>query len=315
MRALVIHLGEGSTHILLASTRRQDLEAAPTPRTFLFESRPPQEEEHHNRLFVMHDEQIRNGADLSLRYLGHLQDELRVSMLRQAAETLDHFRSLAEVVTVAVSASLLTSPRRPAEDPLVADFQQQLGVDLHVLTPQDEGLWMLRGVRGIYPSGELACVAPGFWRSLGVWEEPGRVPRLLDWEAGTSRMPEGLDQGGERLFPGFRAPPGQPLFISGEHAWLLGALQLGLTFHDLDLLDEAEWDAAGLRKLEELLAGLSVPERNLIPMVGQHGDSLLEALRLCRRLLAESGGTRVRVCSRGLTHGLASHLFYEGRRS
>jgi hypothetical protein len=316
MRALVIHLGEGSTHILLATSRRLDLSTAPAPRVnALNPSSTPVEEERHDRLYVIHDELIRNGADLSLRYLGRLQDDLRTSLLRQAAEALQRFRNLAEAMTVAVSASLLTVPEHPAADPLVAEFLQELNVDLRVLKPQDECLWLLRGVRGLHPSGELACVAPGFWRSLGASEDPGRMPRLLDWEVGSSRMPENLDLTEERLFPGFRTPAGQPLYLAGEHGWLLGALHQGLTFHDLDLLDEAELDLAALRKLEEMLAGLSVSERNLIPMVGQHGDSLLEALRISRRMLHECGGTSLRVCSRGLAHGLALHLFYEGRRS
>lgn len=315
MRALVIHLGEGSTHILLATTRRSDLAEAPAPRASLLEPRPSPEEEHHDRLFVMHDEQIRNGADLSLRYLDRLQDELRESLLRQAADGLQRFRSVAEAVTVAISSSLLSTPAQPDADPLVAAFQAQLEVTLRVLKPADEGLWTLRGVRGLHSSGELACVVPGYWRTLAVWEEPGRVPRLLDCDVGTSRIPDDLEQSETPLVAGFHTPTGRPLYLTGEHGWLLGALRMGLTFHDLDLLDEAEFDLAGLRQVEELLSGLTVAQRNLIPMVGGRGDSLLEALRICRRLLRESAGSRLRVCSRGLTHGLASHLFYEGRQS
>jgi hypothetical protein len=314
VRALVIHVGEGSTHVLLATTRRADL-SADTPRASLLEPRLPEEEEHHDRLFAMHDQWLRNGADLSLRYLEHIQEDLREALLRQAAEAILHFRDMADSVTVAVSASLLADPARPAADPLVEAFQSQLGVELRVLSPEDEALWILRGVRGIYPSGELGCVAPGLWRSHGAWEEPGRAPRLLHWPVGCTRMPDLQDNGAGRHLPGLRAPQGQPLFLTGGHGWLLGALQLGLTFHDPELLDEAELDLHGLKRLEELLAGLSVAERNLIPMVGQQGDSLPDALALARRMLQESGAERLRLCHRGLTHGLASHLFYEGRRA
>jgi hypothetical protein len=313
VRALVIHVGEGSTHVLLATTRRADL-SADTPRPTLLDPHV-QEEEHHDRLFVMHDQWLRNGADLSLRYLDHIQEDLREALLRQAAEAILHFRDMADAVTVALSASLLAPGIRLEEDPLVAAFQSQLGLAIRVLTPQDEALWILRGVRGIYPSGELGCVAPGLWRSHGAWEEPGRAPLLLHWPLGASRMPDLQDTGDVRQLPGLRAPRDQPLYLTGGHGWLLGALQLGLTFHDPELLDEAELDLHALKRLEELLLGLSVAERNLIPMVAQQGDSLPDALALARRMLQESGATRLRLCHRGLTHGLASHQFYEGRKT
>jgi len=314
VRALVIHVGEGATHVLLATTRRGDLRAD-APRANILEPRPPEEEEHHDRLFAMHDQWLRNGADLSLRYLDHIQDDLRETLLRQAAEAVLRFQGMADAVTVAMSASLLAPRGRQGDDPLVAAFQSQLGHTIRALSPQDEALWILRGVRGIYPSGELGCVAPGLWCSHGAWEEPGRAPLLLHWPVGCSRMPDLRDNIGERHMPGLRAPKDKPLFLTGGHGWLLGALQLGLTFHDPELLDEAELDPHALKRLEELLAGLSVAERNLIPMVGQQGDSLPDALGLARRMLQESGASRLRICHRGLTHGLASHLFYEGRKA
>jgi|GEM_PF-3203739 len=317
MRALVIHIGEGSTHILLATTRRRDLlEHAGAKRPNLLEGAVAStlDEDRHDRLFVVHDQQVRNGADISLKHLGHVRGDLRENLLRQAAEALHHYRALADECTVAISASLLDGP--VVDDPLAADFQVQLGVELHVLPPQDEALWMLRGVRGIYPSGDIACVQAGHWRALGAWEIPGRAPLLLQWELGSSRPPA---QDASQAFHGLRPPSGAPasfgdaLFITGEHAWLAATLHLGLTFHDMDLLDETRLGDKELRRLEDLLAGLSVDERNLIPMIARQGDCLPAALALLRRLLTESGAESLHVCSRGVAHGLASHLFYEGR--
>jgi hypothetical protein len=317
MRALVVHIGEGSTHILLATTRRRDLlEHAGARRPNLLEgpATGTLDEDRHDRLYVIHDEQIRNGADVSLKHLGRVRYDLRESLLRQAAEALHHYRALADDCTVALSVALLDGP--VADDPLTREFQSQLGLDLHLLAPQDEALWMLRGVRGIYPSGDMACVQAGHWRSLGAWEIPGRAPLLLQWELGSSRMPESTTP---LAFTSLRPPSGAPaafgdaLFITGEHAWLAASLHIGLTFHDMDLLDETHLQEQDLRRMEELLASLSVDERNLIPMVGRQGDSLPAALALLRRLLKESGCASLRVCSRGVAHGLASHLFYEGR--
>jgi hypothetical protein len=184
-------------------------------------------------------------------------------------------------------------------------------MELRVLTPADEALWLLRGVRGIYPTGELACVQTGHWRTVGAWEIPGRLPQLQNWACGCSRPAD--PAAGGAAFPGLRSPTGQPLYVAGEHVWQCAALHIGLTFHNMDLLDDTILDDKDLRGLDGLLGGLSIEERNLIPMVGGQGDCLPEALRLLRQLLAESGATRLQVCSRGLAHGLASHLLYEGR--
>jgi hypothetical protein len=317
MRALVVHIGEGSTHILLATTRRRDLlEHAGARRPNLLEGSVAGalDEDRHDRLYIIHDQQIRNGADLSLKHLGRVRYDLRESLLRQAAEALHHYRGLAEECTVALSATLLDGA--VADDPLAREFQSQLGLDLHILGPQDEALWMLRGVRGIYPSGDIACVQAGHWRSLGAWEIPGRAPLLLHWEVGSTRMP---DEARAMAFTGLRPPSGAPaafgdaLYITGESAWLAAALHLGLTFHDMDLLDETQLGEGELSRMEDMLEALSVEERNLIPMIGRQGDSLPSALALLRRLLKESGCAALRVCSRGVAHGLASHLFYEGR--
>ena len=314
MRALVVHIGEGSTHILLATTRRQDLQVQVGRRraNFLQSLGGPEEEERHDHLYVMHDQQVRNGADLSLLYLAQLKPDLREALLHQAVEAVQHFKDMPEVVNVAISSSLLQHPAKPTDDPVVAAFQEQTGLKLRVLDPEDEALWMLRGVRGIYPAGELACAQVGHWRTLGAWERPGRVPRLNSWPAGVNRPPEIL---GKSLFPDLGAPAGRPLYVTGELAWLTAALQIGLTFHDMDLLDETVLDDQSLDKLWFLLESLSVEQRDMIPMTGHQGDCLPGALRLLRQLRKESGAEQLQVCSRGVVHGLASHLFYEGRRA
>lgn len=312
MRALVVHVGEGSTHILLATTRRRDLLEEQTARhPGIHEPVVAEEDGRHDHLYVMHDQLLRNGADLSLLYRGRVEPDLRQSLLLQAADAVQRFREMPQAILVAMSAGLFEPGAAPADDPLVVEFQECTGLEPRVLQAQDEALWMLRGVRGIYPSGELACAAPGHWRCLGAWEQPGRVPQLRSWEAGASR-PAAVPG---RRFAELTAPRDQPLFVTGELAWLAAALSIGLTFHDMDLLDETRLDATELERLSALLDGFSVEERNLIPMVGHQGDCLPEGLRLLRGLLYESGAEHLHVCSRGVAHGLASHLFYEGRRA
>lgn len=314
MRALVVHIGEGGTQILLASTHREDLAPALAHRAArLFEGAAPPAARGHDRLHTMHDQTIRNGADLSLRYLGQLDRELRENLLRQAAEAIEQFRGIADERTVTISASLLDPAFRAGADPLVEDFQLQMETPLRTLTPQDEALWMLRGVRGLYPGGRLASFEVGYWSSMLAFEEPGRAPRLQRWDVGTTRMPAA----GE-LRQAFPSPPDMPrdtpLLLTGELGWRLGALQVGLCCHDLDLLDEAWLEDIDFMRMDTQLKGLTVEERNLIPMIDQRGDSLPDALLLVRTLLATLGQSRVRICSRGVAHGLASHIFFEGRR-
>lgn len=318
MRALIVHIGEGSTQILLASTRKADMDPRAMERgAKLFGDGEAEEEKGrlHDRMFAMHDQIIRNGADLSLGYLGRVDEELRTALLRQAAEAVSQFGGLADVRSVAIAASLLDAPDRPLDDPLVQDFQEQLETPLRVLKPADEALWMLRGARGLYPGGLLACLAVGHWRTELAYEEPGRAPKLLQWEVGATRMPEPERLRGGAVFDSLPDLPREtPLLLSGEFGWRLGALRIGLCCHDLELLDETWLDETDFLRLDTMLRGLSVDERNLIPMIERSGDTLPASLLLTRSLLGRLRRQRVRVCSRGVAHGLASHLFYEGRR-
>jgi hypothetical protein len=314
VRALIVHVGGGLTRVLLASTRREDSQWRPgrrRPQLFEEAESPDEPRNARDRLYVMHDQSLRNGADLSLHYIGQLRDDLREGLLSQAAEALRQFGDLAEASMVTISASLLDPD---AADPTLDNFEAQLKTRVRVLQPKDEALWLLRGVRGLHPGGHLACASIGHWRTLLAFEEPGRAPRLQSWDVGTSRLPQAEAMREHRTFDDPPTlPAGTPLLLTGEHAWLLAALRIGLCFHDLDLLDEVWLDDAEFLRLDTLLGGLSIEERNLIPMVGQRGDSLLDALRLFRLLMSELHITRAQICSRGLVHGLASHLFYEGR--
>jgi exopolyphosphatase/pppGpp-phosphohydrolase len=315
MRGLVIHLGEGATHIIMASTRRSDLHSGPKARK-PFDSAPSDEEEHHDKLFLMHDQVLRNGSDLSLRYTGSVRQDLQESMIRQAGEAMAHFAEIAEAVTIAISASLLDKPEEPDRDFMVMAFKKLFKLPVRVLHPDDEALWMLRGVRGEYPAGELACATAGYWHSQFAHEIPGKVPRFHVQQNGITREPVA-----EGSIPGFPAKdrlaknPEIPFLLTGDAAWTAAACKIGLCFHDLDLLDGTWLTTADLLILHREYAALSVEQRNMIPMIQRSGDTILEALLLLRDLIQQTGRDRARICSRGVTHGLVSHLFYEGRRN
>ncbi len=331
MRALVVHIAEGGTHILLASNeapqgrkidRRAELLRANShqgkEQAGEEERREPQKPARWTEeLHVLHEQLIRNGVDLSLLHRGRMIPDLLLSTLTQTAEAMSHFAELTDEIQLAISASLLTDPEHPEKDGLIADFQAQFNRRFRVMDRKDEALWILRGVRGVHRRHTLSCVSLGHWRTLFACEEPGHVPTLSSFELGSSRLPDFEQVSPREAFPGIAGPADQEgaFLLTGEGGWLLAALHLGLTFHDVELLDSCRLGLADLQEMEELLSELSVEERNMIPMVDQRGDSILEFLQIARAVLQASGRSWCRVCSRGLAHGLASHIFYEGRRN
>lgn len=313
MRSLVVHIGEGSTHILLATTSKEELRTSRRTGTPFSFTMTETELKASNQMFVMHDQHIRNGADLSLYYLDHLTPDLRENMLLQASEALHHFQNLTDSLTISISESLLPDPKSPERDPLIRDFQNRHAVKLQILSPLDESLWMLRGVRGLQPSGELACATTGYWRCLMAVEVPGLAPRFHNWEEGASRFPSERDLK-NRLFTSVEPLAEEmPFYLAGEHAWILAAQKIGLTFHDMALLNETRLSVGDLIELEHFLGTMTARERNMIPMINGSGESILEGLVLIRRLLQRLGVHEARVSSRGVAHGLISHLFFEGR--
>jgi hypothetical protein len=324
MRALIIHIGEGTTQILLTTTHREDLNPnqtaiRPNPLAEKAESKKRDE------FYIMHDFSVRNGADLSLLHKGHLIPDLRETLLAQAEEALEKFSDVVDATTLAISTSLLTQVesfggqalskaalRPPPTIPsYLQKIQRQWNLNLLILHPDEEALWMLRGLRGIHPKGELGCISIGYWRTLISWERPGRVPQLFSADFGNVRSSNGEIKAALEKLPLDRGS----LYLTGENAWVLGALKSGLTYHDAGILDSTHLSLEDVEAQEDLLLPLDIPSRNTIPMIMGRGEIVPEMISRTHQLIRASKLPQLPISSRGLAHGLASHLLFEGREA
>jgi hypothetical protein len=320
MRALIVHIGEGTTHVLLATTRFEDtgtLEAKEKPNPLV----PRESKTRNHDFFIMHDMSMRNGVDLSLRLSGALDADLATALFAQADEALSQFSDVADALSLSISSSLIygkETPRTEAEwndrNTLPKALQEVLGKwdpNFHVLNPAAEALWTLRGVRGRQPKGEIGCASIGYWNTTLAWERPGSAPKLLTLELGNSR--ESYAQIDEELQ---RLPLGRgTLYLTGENAWILASMKSGLTFHSAEILDETFLSLEDFKSFEQRLLPLTVDERNSIPMLARRGEILPEIISCTRTLVEATSLGRLPVCSFGLPHGLAANLLFEGRKA
>jgi hypothetical protein len=323
MRVLAIHIGEGYNHIILAASTIEEAFIQRKKKTPILQGDSIQQsvenfditrDKKFDELFVLHDQIIPNGADLSLLHKGHFISDLLHASFKLALEALNQFRDLEAETHISISSSLLKFPAEPERDPLVREFMEVSENYLVVLNPDDEALWMLRGTRGVHPSGALACLDIGFWRTSLAIEVPGRAPLFYDWPLGSIRAPNINNLEMDSLFPKLAVDllnKGR-LFIACDNGWNMAAYHLGITFFNTDFFDKCVLKDSDLIEMHKALADLSEEERNMIPMLSHSGDRIVPAINLLLSFMKEAGKTEVSVCSRGIVHGLATHIFYEG---
>ena len=325
MQALVIHADIGYTHVLMASDRPIDENdsaisailgtprSTPAPRSKSVGHASRMEPE---PLYIHHDETVRNGADHSLRLEGFIDGERLEIILDHVAQTCSKFEPVIDGMRLTVSRELLDKADLNARKAVDA-FQRDTGHLLRVLASDEISLWILRAMRSIYPTDPIAGVSLGYWSTHSAIEDPGRAPKFSDWQLGVSNLPDTMALHPTSQFQGVESITEEKykhLLLTGEGAWLLGALRLGLTFHAPDIIDDATLIVEDLREYADWLRHWEATDRNTIPMVGDRGDLIMHYLKLAEVLLRRSGCEEIRCCSRGLVHGLILDLFSDARK-
>ncbi len=325
MQALVIHADIGYTHVLMASDRpledgganlnsvlgptRSAPAAVNKPTGHLMRMEP-------EPLYIHHDETVRNGADHSLMLEGLVDQERLHVILDHMADSVAKFEPVIDGMRLTLSRDLLDKAD-PRARSVVDRFQRDTGHLLRLLASDEISLWVLRALRSLYPTDPIAGVALGFWNSYAAIEDPGRAPKFTAWPLGVVNLPNSMELHPASQFAGAEAiveeKYGQ-LLVTGEAAWLLGALRQGLTFHAPDIIDEAVLNVEDLREYADWLRHWEPTERNTIPMVCDRGELVLHYLKLAEVLLRRSGCDELRCCSRGLVHGLILDLFSDARK-
>lgn len=266
-------------------------------------------------LCITHREIHDNGLDLSLARHGHLRPEAREAVERQLRPLALRTTKGSGPVMVLLGSALGGTPRLRAErEAWVRALQNQMGYAVNCLEEEEEGHLLGRAHGLCFPGEEHHYLL-----QLGGWQ--GLLVRELGQGAGCNTLPwgcerPGLFEGAGRLRENALPELGEllrghlkTLDLTGQPAWLLGAVAARLTFGDDRRLAACTLDARGLADLRDWLGRFDAPQRETLPLLAGRGHTIIDALALAESVMQTRGFSRLRFCPWSAAHTfLLDHL-------
>lgn len=255
-------------------------------------------------------EVLDNGLDLSLARHGHLRPEAREAVERQLRPLALRTTKGSGPIRVLLGSALGGTPRlRTERETWARLLQNQLGYSVHCLEVEEEGQLLGRAHGLCFPGEEHHYLLQlGGWQGL-LARELGQGPTLHELPWGVERA--GLFSGAGVLREGALPELDEllrghlkTLDITGQPAWLLGAVAARLTFRDDRRLAACLLDHTGLADLRAWLAPFDAPQRDTLPLLAGRGHTIIDALALVESVMHTRGFTHLRFCPWNAAHAL-----------
>jgi len=194
----------------------------------------------------------------------------------------------------------------------------ELGLEVRVLSGEEEAELSYRGVRDLLPPGPVLILDVGGGSTEIIVRRVGEAsPRVSSLPLGCVRLRENFPGGGglplrrmaefaesflrERLSP----PPAGNLVGLGGTVTTLAALHLKLSSYQPERIEGCRLPSAAIGEILARLSALSEEERGKIPVLGpRRADIIIPGIIIVRAIMNHSGADEITVSDRGLLFGL-----------
>ena len=256
------------------------------------------------------------GVDASRRILPETIDRLE--------EFLREYRRIAESHGAEQIVAFGTSALRDAvnRDELIAAMRQRVGVEIEVLSGDDEAVWTYRGaLLGLGINGASAVLDIGGGSTELAVGDSERVTSAQSMDVGAVRITEryfpSLPPSGEQLHEAqawaaaqvarFAPLPASTTLVGvAGTVTTLGAMAAGLERFDADELNGTRLDRATIETYIEQLSRLTHDETAAIPQIAAgRADIILGGALILAATLDHLGAPGIVVSTRGVRYGVA----------
>ncbi len=262
---------------------------------------------------------------------------LQAAAMARTVDAVTEFARLARALGAEDIHVVATSAVREADNraEFTALVRRATGLEIHVVSGEEEGRLALAGVSGGLPDlgGTFVLVDAGGGSTEIVRAEHAR-PRAavslplgvvalaerfvgagpVDWGAFAAMRREADRRLAEALPAALLVPPRPPLVGTAGTVTTLAALDLGLEGYEPDRVQGHRLGRPAVERLLGRLGRLTVAEREALPCVEPgRGDLLIAGIAIVLAVLARLSGESLIVSDRGLREGIVHDLLAGGR--